>query len=102
MPRSISSDEAEDPRFGKIAEASRALVVLRDRWLNPEDLSEDELKKRTLTSLYNDMPPWLRIAHAQLDRAVFAAYGWREDPDDLPGEEMLQRLLALNLERSGI
>jgi hypothetical protein len=35
-------------------------------------------------------------AHAALDRAVFAAYEW---PTDLPNEEVLARLLALNLQR---
>jgi hypothetical protein len=33
----------------------------------------------------------------RLDEAVFAAYGW---PSDLSDEEVLQNLLALNLERS--
>ncbi len=35
--------------------------------------------------------------HARLDRAVFAAYGWEEGLGD---EEILERLLALNLERA--
>ena len=39
--------------------------------------------------------------HATLDAAVFAAYGWPEPPDALDDEEMLRRLLALNLERAG-
>ena len=91
----------DDPRVDKISAASRALVEQRDRYLNPEDLSEGQLKKRTLTNLYNDRPSWLRMVHASLDRAVFAAYGWSEDADELPEEEMLRRLLALNLERSG-
>lgn len=34
-----------------------------------------ELKKRTLTALYNDPPAWLRDAHDRLDHAVTAAYG---------------------------
>ena len=37
------------------------------------------------------------MAHAKLDRAVFAAYGW---PHDLADEDILSRLLALNLERA--
>ena len=41
-------------------------------------------------------PTWLANAHAALDVAVFAAYGW---PADLPDDELLARLLALNLER---
>lgn len=40
---------------------------------------------------------WLAAAHRRLDAAVFAAYAW---PDDLADEEMLARLLALNLARA--
>ncbi len=56
-----------------------------------------ELKKRTLTNLYNARPTWLANAHAALDRAVFSAYGW---PEEIGDEEILKNLLALNLERS--
>ena len=55
-------------------------------------------KKRTLTNLYNERPAWLDNAHRDLDAAVAAVYGW---PADLPEEEALVRLLALNLERAG-
>jgi hypothetical protein len=56
-----------------------------------------ELKKRTLTNLYNQRPAWLELAHRRLDEAVFAAYGWSPDIGD---DELLAKLLALNLERS--
>jgi hypothetical protein len=56
-----------------------------------------ELAKRTLTNLYNQSPTWLDNLHRDLDRAVFAAYGW---PEDIEEEEMLRLLLALNLERA--
>ena len=56
------------------------------------------MKKRTLTNLYNARPTWLQLAHQQLDKAVSDAYGW---PDDLADPEILERLLALNLERAG-
>jgi hypothetical protein len=36
----------------------------------------------------------LELVHKKLDQAVFAAYGW---PSDLSDEEILERLLALNL-----
>lgn len=72
-------------------------VEQRDRWLNPEGASEAELKKRTLTNLYNARPIWLQIAHKRLDDAVLDAYGW---PRDLGDDEILARLLALNLERA--
>jgi len=63
-----------------------------------------ELKKRTLTNLYNAMPTWLGNAHARLDEAVAAAYR-RATGDDawtagMSDEEVLEKLLALNLERS--
>ena len=86
-----------DPLVEAIAEAARDLVEKRDRWLNPEGASEAELKKRTLTNLYNERPTWLALAHEKLDRAVLDAYGW---PHDLSDEELLERLLALNLERA--
>jgi hypothetical protein len=52
-----------------------------------------KLKKRTLTNLYNERPAWLDLAHKKLDAAVAAAYGW-------PAELILEKLLALNLERA--
>lgn len=56
-----------------------------------------ELKKRTLTNLYNQRPTWLALAHQRLDAAVFAAYGW--DPA-MSDDDLLAALLALNLERA--
>ena len=81
-----------------IAEAARKLNELREGWLNPEGAAESELKNRTLTNLYNARPTWLQLAHQQLDKAIFHAYNW---PDDLAEPEILERLLALNLERAG-
>ena len=56
-----------------------------------------KLKNRTVTNLYNERPAWLDLAHKKLDAAVAAAYGW---PVDLSDEQILERLLALNLERA--
>jgi hypothetical protein len=42
------------------------------------------------------------VAHAALDRAVWTAYGWEEDPAATTDEEILSRLLALNQERAAI
>ena len=56
-----------------------------------------ELKRRTLTNLYNERPTWLDLAHRKLDEAVFAAYGW--DPS-ISDEELLAKLLELNLQRA--
>jgi type II restriction/modification system DNA methylase subunit YeeA len=85
-----------DEQREAIAAAARELVRLRDGWLNPPGLEPDTLGKRTLTNLYNQRPLWLSNAHATLDGAVLAAYGW---PFDLTNPEILERLLALNLER---
>ena len=71
---------------------------LREGWLNPEGISAAELKRRTLTNLYNQRPTWLDNIHTRLDAAVADAYGW---PADLADGEILERLLALNLERAG-
>jgi type II restriction/modification system DNA methylase subunit YeeA len=81
----------------RVGEAARRLVELRDGWLNPPGLDPADLAKRTLTNLYNQRPTWLANAHADLDAAVFAAYGW---PADLTDTEILERLLALNLARA--
>lgn len=86
-----------DPRVEAIAAAARRLVELRGNWLNPAGASPADLKTRTLTNLYNQRPAWLANAHATLDAAVLAAYGW---PSELGDEAILERLLALNLERA--
>ena len=114
FPDGLSPDYANDPRAIAIAEAARHLVALRDRWLNPPEWVEwidepvpgypkrpvprdeaavKELKARTLTALYNTRPQWLTDAHAALDAAVAAAYGW---PVNISEEQALQRLAALN------
>jgi hypothetical protein len=86
-----------DGRREAVAAPARELVRLRDSWLNPPGLEPDELAKRTLTNLYNERPTWLANAHDDLDTAVLAAYGW---PVDLANPEILERLLALNLDRA--
>jgi hypothetical protein len=97
FPWPPGQEPLDDPRVEAIAAAARDLVQLRDAWLNPPDASEAELKKRTLTNLYNARPTWLDNVHKKLDAAVFDAYGW---PVNLSDEEVLERLLALNLERA--
>jgi len=97
FPWPPGKEPQEDPRVQAIAEAAKDLVDKRDRWLNPEGASEAELKKRTLTNLYNERPTWLDLAHKKLDDAVLDAYAWR---NDLSGDQILERLLALNLERA--
>jgi hypothetical protein len=51
------------------------------------------LADRTLTKLYNARPAWLATAHAELDAAVSAAYGW---PSGLAPDDIIARLLERN------
>lgn len=97
FPWPPSREPKDSPLVGAIAEAARALVEKRYAWLNPPNASAEELKKRTLTNLYNARPAWLADAHRKLDEAVSAAYGW---PSTLTDAELLERLLALNHERA--
>ena len=113
-----------------IAQAAHRLDGLRRNWLNPPEwthrvpevvplgmdtspypdriepkpgLSEADaraLAQRTLTKLYNQRPAWLAQAHAQLNAAVAAAYGWADYTPELQDDEILRRLLALNLQRA--
>jgi hypothetical protein len=73
-----------------------------DRILPVSEEAAKELKKRTLTDLYNARPQWLANAHAALDEAVAEAYGWGDDwrAGVLTDDEMLARLFRLNQERS--
>jgi hypothetical protein len=96
FPWSPDSECQDDPRVEAIAAAARDLVTVRDAWLADAAYPELPTEKRTLTNLYNARPDWLDEAHRQLDAAVLDAYGW---PRDLSDEEILARLLALNLER---
>jgi hypothetical protein len=83
-----------------IAEAARELNEKRESWLNPykdePSAIREDLKKRTLTNLYNERPTWLQLAHEKLDQAVLDAYGW---PHDISDDEILARLLEENLKR---
>ena len=114
------TDSNPDSRFPTIAEAASRLNELRENWLNPPEWvervpevvqgypdrilpkpgHEADLKKRTLTNLYNQRPSWLDNAHKTLDKAVAEAYGWTDYTQAMPDEEILSRLLSLNLEKS--
>ena len=101
LPWPPGAEPVDDPRVSGIGEAAANLDRLRRNWLVPEGATEAELKKRTLTNLYNQRPTWLANAHATLDRAVWAAYGWDDPvPADVEEDTILARLLALNLERA--
>ena len=102
LPWPPGTEPVDDPRVIAISEAAKRLNELRENWLNPEGASEAELKKRTLTNLYNQRPAWLQHAHAALDRAVWTAYGWDDpNPATVDEDSILSRLLALNGARSG-
>jgi len=114
------------PHAEAIARAAKHLNDLRERWLNPpewirrepevvplgmshspypdrilpRDGFDAQLAQRTLTKLYNERPAWLAQAHEALDAAVAAAYGWADYTPQMPDEEILRRLLALNRERA--
>lgn len=117
-PNIPAAEYADDPHAQKVAAAAARLNELRENWLNPADLvkrvpevvegypdrilpvdeaAEKELKKRTLTNLYNQRPAWLDHAHLALDEAVAEAYGW---PADLSDDEVLAKLFELNQERA--
>ena len=107
-----------DPRAQRVAAAARRLNELREAWLNPPELvvwepefvhaypkravprsaaEAAELKRRTLTELYNTNPAWLVHAQRDLDIAVASAYGWEWPLGD---DEVLKRLFDLNQARS--
>lgn len=122
-PDIFAADYAIDPRAQAIAAAAVRLNELRENWLNPPDLvqqvpeivpgypdrqlpvdakAEAELKKRTLTNLYNTRPAWLDYADKALDEAVAEAYGWGDDwrSGTLTDDEILSRLFQLNQQRT--
>ncbi len=76
---------------------TRGIGIVRYPLIEAKDPKyAEELAKRTLTNVYNEHPDWLANAHAKLDAAVAAAYGF---PVDLSDEQILERLLALNQQR---
>ncbi len=117
FPWPPGAEDTAHPAYAAISAVAKQLHEERDFWLNPEGMSEKQLKDRTLTNLYNalavfrgadsmktkpaaaDFAPRLDELHRQLDEAVCEAYGWKHEilNDE---EEILRRLLALNLERA--
>ena len=116
-PNVSAINYAAEPNARRIGAAAQKLNTLRAAWLNPLDCTREEpedmpgipnrtvpcdaaaaalLKTRTLTNPYNERPRWLDDAHAELDCAVAAAYGW---PEDISIDDALVRLVALNSQR---
>ena len=117
FPWSPGREDTSHPAHAAISRTAAQLHEERHAWLNPTDASEKQLKDRTLTNLYNalqvfrgrdsmktkaaaaNFAPRLDELHRALDHAVCDTYGWEYEilQDE---EEILRRLLALNLERS--
>ena len=121
----VLEPSATRQQASNIAKSAKRLNDLREAWLNPKEWTErlpeviplgmekspypdrivpkpgheKDLAGRTLTKLYNQRPAWLDAAHKDLDTAVAAAYGWADYSPGMPDEEILKRLLALNLLR---
>jgi hypothetical protein len=94
----IPTGASESTRGGACAPQTIQIGLVRYPRLEPRDADcAAKLKERTLTKLYNERPAWLDLAHKKLDEAVAAAYGF---PADLTDEQILEKLLALNLERA--
>ena len=118
FPWSPGHEDTVHPAHAAISVAAKQLHAERHAWRNPPPASEKQLKDRTLTNLYNalqvfrgqsvikvkpaaaDFAPRLDELHQALDEAVCDAYGWEYAILD-DEEEILRRLLALNLERAG-
>lgn len=73
-PIAARIDAADD--FADVARVSgeEARRLIRHSAIMAAAAADPNLKKRTLTNLYNQRPAWLGLAHLELDRAVLAAY----------------------------
>jgi hypothetical protein len=109
---------------------AEARPLIRQSAIMAAAAKDANLKKRTLTNLYNERPTWLKLAHLKLDQAVLTAYaavdsegGWSPDwaqvwqdtgaGQPLPADhalaahraetdqKVLANLLRLNLTRTG-
>jgi len=129
-PIAARIDAADD--FADVARVSgeEARRLIRQSAIDAACAKDKNLKKRTLTNLYNERPTWLKLAHRRLDEAVLASYAavdpdgdwdvsWAEvfvetgagqgldedDPMRARRDEVEQlilgNLLRMNLERSG-
>lgn len=129
FPWSPGAEDTDHAAYKRISQAAKTLHEERDAWLNPISEDDESLppqrggrfrgglKDRTLTNLYNalqvfrgldsmkikasagDFAPRLDVLHRELDEAVCDAYGWDYAVLD-DEEDILRRLLALNLERA--
>ena len=117
FPWPPGKEATESRAYQAISQAAKQLHIERHAWLNPDGANDKALKERTLTNLYNalqvfrgwdnmkikpsagDFAPRLDELHRALDKAVGSAYGW-DDAVLADDDEILRRLLALNLARA--
>ena len=83
-------DDAQREHHATISRTAKDFHEARAKWLAADS-------GRTVTELYNNMPTWFKNRQRALDKSVLKAYGWPQDTSD---DEILKRLLALNLERT--
>lgn len=113
FPYAPGKEDTDSAAYQAISAAAKQLHEERDKWLKAKGNERD----RTLTNLYNalnvfrgkdsmrikavagDFAPRLDELHKALDKAVCDAYAWPHSVLD-DEEEILRRLLALNLERA--
>jgi type II restriction/modification system DNA methylase subunit YeeA len=110
FPRPTAEQGEAIAEAARFLEKTRAFLKgKRDPKQKADAATSEQDKTLTLTGMYNLLTEYraagrelvagistLADAHEMLDRAVSAAYGW-EWP--VPEDELLSRLLALNLER---
>ncbi len=90
-------------QLNAISDVAESMAERRVNVLTPTASTPDKMRREmTLTHIYNRMDRWLQFDHEKLDRAVFDAYGWSEDPADLDDDTILERLLELNLSRDPV
>ena len=92
--------EPTDDQRDAIADIAKTLMWHRKNVLTPrENTPEEMVREMTLTNVYNKNHRWLQLDHEKLNRAVFDAYNWTENHEDIDDDTILERLLKLNLSR---
>ena len=74
FPWPPEGEDKNDPNYKNIVIASKELISKRDNWLS-SDRQEKSSIPMTLTTLYNDYPSWLEIAHNNLN-----IHFWKASP----------------------
>ena len=96
-PRYIISECFEKFPFPTSTASQRQAVATAARTLDEQRRNvcrPNGVYRKSMTALYNENPPWLQTAHAELDQTVADAYGW---PAGLADDELLRRLVRRNV-----